>query len=117
MTLVAGPVLGLPWTQHDSVDINSPSASPAGPAQNPVRGALMIAAGNFGYALFYILQAVTLKTYPAGLSLTSMICASGALQGTILTFIVERGNVGIWAIGWNAELLAYAYGVSKVFKS
>ncbi|KAK4478916.1 hypothetical protein RD792_014423, partial [Penstemon davidsonii] len=110
MTLIAGPVLGLPWTIKSSdQSADSPSANSPSP-QNPMRGALMIAAGNFGYALFYILQAMTLKTYPAGLSLTAMICASGALQGTILTFIVERANTAIWSIGLNATLLAYAYG-------
>ncbi|KAL3818061.1 hypothetical protein ACJIZ3_003966 [Penstemon smallii] len=116
MTLIAGPVLGLPWTKNTT---SAPSQQGAGdddyvvvvPPQNPMRGALMIAAGNFGYALFYILQAMTLKkAYPAGLSLTAMICASGALQGTVLTFIIERGNIAIWSIGFNATLLAYAYG-------
>ncbi|KAL3818003.1 hypothetical protein ACJIZ3_003908 [Penstemon smallii] len=106
MTLFAGPILGLPWTKQQNHDDPSSSTHP----QNPVKGALMIAAGNFGYSLFYILQAITLKSYPAGLSLTTLICASGALQGTLLTFIVERGNIGIWSIGWNAQLLAYAYG-------
>ncbi|KAL0393537.1 UNVERIFIED_CONTAM: WAT1-related protein [Sesamum latifolium] len=55
-------------------------------------------------------MAVTLKTYPAGLSLTALICTFGALEGTVLTFIVERGNTAIWALGWNAKLLAYVYG-------
>lgn len=54
MTLVAGPVIGLPWTESGSD--GAPSSSQSGGPQNPVRGALMIAAGNFGYSLFYILQ-------------------------------------------------------------
>ncbi|KAG8374945.1 hypothetical protein BUALT_Bualt10G0048300 [Buddleja alternifolia] len=52
----------------------------------------------------------TLKTYPAGLSLTALICTFGSLQGTVLTFIVERGDTAIWALGWNTKLLAYVYG-------
>ncbi|KAL3833495.1 hypothetical protein ACJIZ3_008231 [Penstemon smallii] len=108
MTLVAGPIIGLPWTNDHSNDSSSPT--PTQGQQKPVLGALMIAAGNFGYALFYVLQAITLKSYPAGLSLITLVCSCGALQGTVLTFIVERGNIGIWSIGWNATLLAYAYG-------
>ncbi|KAK4488279.1 hypothetical protein RD792_004026 [Penstemon davidsonii] len=110
MTLVAGPIIGLPWTNNHSNDAVSSSPTSTNGQQNPVMGALMIAAGNFGYALFYVLQAITLKSYPAGLSLITLVCSCGALQGTVLTFIVERGNIGIWSIGWNATLLAYAYG-------
>ncbi|KAG8374946.1 hypothetical protein BUALT_Bualt10G0048500 [Buddleja alternifolia] len=107
MTLIKGPVLGLPWT-HESNNANSSSS--ANNTQDPVKGALMIGAGCLGYSLFYILQAHTLKTYPAGLSLTALICTFGSLQGTVLTFMVERGNTSIWAVGWNAKLLAYVYG-------
>ncbi|KAG8374938.1 hypothetical protein BUALT_Bualt10G0047600 [Buddleja alternifolia] len=108
MTLIKGPVLGLPWT-HESHNANSSSSS-GNNTQDPIKGALMIGAGCFGYSLFYILQAHTLKTYPAGLSLTTLICTFGSLQGTVLTFMIERGNTSIWAIGWNAKLLAYVYG-------
>ncbi|KAK4488281.1 hypothetical protein RD792_004028 [Penstemon davidsonii] len=55
-------------------------------------------------------KANTLKSYPAGLSLTALICSTGALQGVVLTFLVERSNLTIWSIGWDAKLLAYAYG-------
>ncbi|KAG8374940.1 hypothetical protein BUALT_Bualt10G0047800 [Buddleja alternifolia] len=104
MTLIKGPVLGLPWT-HESHSANSASS-----ANDPVKGALMVGAGCLGYSLFYILQANTLKSYPAGLSLTALICTFGSLQGTVLTFMVERDNTAIWALGWNAKLLAYVYG-------
>ncbi|KAG8374943.1 hypothetical protein BUALT_Bualt10G0048100 [Buddleja alternifolia] len=104
MTLIKGPVLGLPWT-HESHSTNSSSS-----ANDPVKGALMVGAGCLGYSLFYILQANTLKSYPAGLSLTTLICTFGSLQGTVLTFMVERDNTAIWALGWNAKLLAYVYG-------
>ncbi|KAG8374951.1 hypothetical protein BUALT_Bualt10G0048900 [Buddleja alternifolia] len=108
MTLINGPVLGLPWT-HQSHNATSSSNSTDN-AQHPVKGAFMIGAGCLGYSLFYILQANTLKTYPAGLSLTALICTFGSLQGTALTFMIERGNTAIWALGWNAKLLAYVYG-------
>ncbi|PIN15191.1 hypothetical protein CDL12_12168 [Handroanthus impetiginosus] len=105
MTLISGPVIKLPWT-HKSDDIANSSNN----HEQPIKGALMIAAGCFCSSLFYILQAITLKSYSAGLSLTTMICALGSLQGTVLTFVVERSNTAIWALGWNAKLLAYVYG-------
>ncbi|CAA0820504.1 WAT1-related protein [Striga hermonthica] len=104
MTLIAGPVIGLPWT-HESHD-NQQTSSP----EDPVRGAIMIAVGCTGYSAFYTLQAITLKSYPAGLSLTAMVCSLGAFLGTILTFVAQRGNTSIWAFGWDAKLLAYVYG-------
>ncbi|KAG8374936.1 hypothetical protein BUALT_Bualt10G0047400 [Buddleja alternifolia] len=88
MTLIKGPVLGLPWT-HESHSANSASS-----ANDPEPD----------------VWANTLKSYPAGLSLTALICTFGSLQGTVLTFMVERDNTAIWALGWNAKLLAYVYG-------
>ncbi|GFP99296.1 wat1-related protein at2g39510 [Phtheirospermum japonicum] len=105
MTLIVGPVIGLPWT-HKSQDGKSASTN----AEDPVKGAIMIATGCLGYSLFYTLQAITLKSYPAGLSLTAMVCSLGAFIGTIVTFLAERGNTSVWALGWDAKLLAYVYG-------
>ncbi|XP_019192383.1 PREDICTED: WAT1-related protein At2g39510-like [Ipomoea nil] len=106
MTLVRGGVIGLPWTKEASHD---QSASAGNSQQDPVKGAAMIAAGCCCWASFYILQAITLKSYPAGLSLTSLLCGMGALQGSVLTLVVERGNAAIWAVHWDTTLLAYIY--------
>ncbi|GFP84662.1 wat1-related protein at2g39510 [Phtheirospermum japonicum] len=96
------PVIGLPWT-HKSHDNNASTN-----AEDPVKGAIMIATGCLGYSLFYTLHAITLKSYPTGLSLTAMVCSLGALIGTIVTFL--SGNTSVWALGWDAKLLAYVYG-------
>ncbi|GER33080.1 nodulin MtN21 /EamA-like transporter family protein [Striga asiatica] len=107
MTLISGPIIGLPWT-HKARDSHA-STNP-NDKEDPVKGALMITVGCLGYALFYTVQAITLKSYPAGLSLTTLICTLGALLGTILTFLVEKANTSVWALGWDAKLLAYVYG-------
>lgn len=55
MTLFVGPAIGLPWARKQTS--NASSSSGSGTVQpNHVKGALMIAAGNIGYSLFYILQ-------------------------------------------------------------
>ncbi|KAK6137461.1 hypothetical protein DH2020_028818 [Rehmannia glutinosa] len=107
MTLISGPIIGLPWTHksHESQVSTNPNDK-----EDPVKGAIMISIGCLGYASFYTLQAITLKSYPAGLSLTALICTLGALLGTVLTFLVERGNTSVWALGFDAKLLAYVYG-------
>lgn len=108
MTLVGGPTIGLPWTRHP---LNIPSSTTnASPTHlQPIKGALFIAAGCICWACFYNLQAITLKTYPASLSLTCLICSAGALQGTVLTLVAERGNTSIWAIHWDSKFLSYVY--------
>ncbi|CAN4090121.1 unnamed protein product [Withania somnifera] len=99
MSLVGGPTIGLPWTKHPV-----PTTKVVSPTElNPVKGALFIAAGCFCWACFYNLQAITLKKYPAGLSLTSLICSAGALQGTVLTLVVQKGNIGIWFLHWGTS--------------
>ncbi|GFP99304.1 wat1-related protein at2g39510 [Phtheirospermum japonicum] len=105
MTLISGPIIGLPWTHKSHHASTNPNDQ-----EDPVKGAIMITVGCLGYALFYTVQAITLKSYPAGLSLTALICTLGTLLGTIVTFLAERGNTSVWALGWDAKLLAYVYG-------
>ncbi|XP_049390177.1 WAT1-related protein At2g39510-like [Solanum stenotomum] len=103
MTLVGGPTIGLPWTKHhNNVPTTTNVVSPN--ELNPLKGAIFITAGCFCWAFFYNLQAITLKNYQAGMSLTSLICMSGTLQGTALTLLVQRGNFGIWSIHWGSSL-------------
>ncbi|KAA8539429.1 hypothetical protein F0562_026121 [Nyssa sinensis] len=107
MTLIKGLIIGLPWTKYKSYEQSPTSAANQ---QDSIKGALMITAGCFCWATFHILQAITLKSYPAELSLTSLICMMGALQGTALTLIVEKGNTAIWSIHWDTKLIAALYG-------
>ncbi|XP_019151403.1 PREDICTED: WAT1-related protein At2g39510-like [Ipomoea nil] len=105
MTLVKGPKILLPWTQERG-HIQSTTAATH---QHPIKGAIMITAGCCFWACFFILQAITLRSYPAGLSLTSLICLMGALQCGVLTLAVERSNTAVWALNWDIKLLAIVY--------
>ncbi|KAL8259711.1 hypothetical protein R6Q59_027664 [Mikania micrantha] len=106
MTLVKGPIIELFWTKettnknaiHNGVDLH-----------HSLKGAIMIVIGCFGWASFMVLQAITLKSYPAELSLTAWICLLGTLEGAIVALVMERGNTIIWAIKWNTTLLATLY--------
>ncbi|PKI60999.1 hypothetical protein CRG98_018629 [Punica granatum] len=106
MTLMKGPIIELIWTrgrtkyQHGSGGTN---------LHDSIKGSLMITVGCFSWACFMILQAVTLETYPAELSLTAWICLLGTIEGSVLALIMERGKPSVWAIGWNTKLLAAIY--------
>lgn len=60
------------------------------------------------------MQAVTLRKYPAQLSLTALVCGLGTLQSIAVTFVMEH-KPSVWSIGWDMNLLAAAYAVSLSF--
>ncbi|XP_047979701.1 WAT1-related protein At2g37460-like [Salvia hispanica] len=107
MTLVTGPNLDLPWTR--SGPTNDVHQQPQISLQHTIKGALMITIGCFSWAAFMILQAVTLRTYPAELSLTAWICLLGTVEGAAVALVVEKGNAAAWAIKWNTSFLAAIY--------
>lgn len=52
MTLIKGPVLDLPWTNHNYHQESTSNSS----MQSPIKGALMITIGCFSWAGFMVLQ-------------------------------------------------------------
>ncbi|KAG2332596.1 hypothetical protein Bca4012_017841 [Brassica carinata] len=104
MTLVKGPVLDLFWTKGAS----APNTAGTD-IHSAIKGAVLVTIGCFSYACFMILQAVTLRTYPAELSLTAWICLMGTVEGAVVALVMEKGNPGAWAIGWDAKLLTVFY--------
>ncbi|XP_028774980.1 WAT1-related protein At4g08300-like [Neltuma alba] len=76
--------------------------------QHWVLGTVYLIGSCCGWAGFFILQSFTLKMYPAELSLTAWICATGIVEGSIATFIMER-DLSVWVIGWDSRLLACVY--------
>ncbi|EEF33950.1 WAT1-related protein At2g39510 [Ricinus communis] len=106
MTLVKGAKLNLPWTEGYN-DIQGSSSAPT--MQDTIKGASLIGVGCICWSAFIILQAITLKTYPAELSLTAFICLMGTIEGTIFAVIMERGNPSAWSIHFDTKLLACVY--------
>ncbi|KAJ0958378.1 putative EamA domain-containing protein [Helianthus annuus] len=106
MTLVKGPLLELFWTKgrnninviHNGVDLH-----------HSLKGAIMITVGCFSWSGFMVLQAITLKSYPAELSLTAWICFLGTIEGAIVALVMERGKAAVWAVKWDTTLLATLY--------
>ncbi|KAK2427025.1 WAT1-related protein [Trifolium repens] len=104
MTLIKGPVLlgtfgGNSHNQY-SDETNS---------EHILVGSIMIALGCFSCACFVILQAITLKTYPAPLSLASWICFLGTLETAVVAMIMEWCNPSVWYIKWDMRLLSIVY--------
>ncbi|XP_058783652.1 WAT1-related protein At2g37460-like [Vicia villosa] len=103
MTLIKGPVLfgvsgGNNNNNHDGVS-------------HVLFGSIFIFAGCLGCAIFVNLQAITLKSYPATLSLTSLVCLMGAVEGLGMTFIMEETHFNAaWLVfKWDMNLLSAIY--------
>ncbi|CAI9296007.1 unnamed protein product [Lactuca saligna] len=111
MTLIRGPAILFPWTNdHHHHPLHHQSSVNTMSTQDQIKGSLMITVGCFSWASFVILQAVTLKSYPAQLSLTALVCMMGTLEGSILALVVEKTNASIWSIDWDIKLFATVYG-------
>ncbi|KAK9741392.1 hypothetical protein RND81_03G102200 [Saponaria officinalis] len=104
MTIVKGPVFRLTKESHHHNSTMSTSNQ-----QSPLKGALMIAGGCVCWAGFIILQAVTLKSYPAEMSLTAMICIAATIEGSLVALAFEWGNKSMWSLHLDSKLLAYIY--------
>jgi len=56
------------------------------------------------------MQSITVKSYPAELSLATLICLAGGAQATAVALVAERHSQA-WAIGWDYRLYAPLYTV------
>ncbi|CAL5414521.1 unnamed protein product [Camellia sinensis] len=107
MTLYKGPIIDILWhsksrnPHHNTT--NSTSAD-----QHWVMGTIMILGCTCGWSAFFILQSITLKQYPAELSLAALICLTGTVQGAAVALAVER-DMSAWVVGFDSRLLAAVY--------
>ncbi|KAF2288728.1 hypothetical protein GH714_011761 [Hevea brasiliensis] len=108
MTLMKGPPVNLFSTTKNAYHVHKQAIGGVN-VHNSIKGAIMITIGCFSWSCFMILQAITLKTYPAELSLTAWICLLGTIEGTIAALIMERGNPSVWALNWDTKLVAAVY--------
>nr|GEY83009.1 WAT1-related protein At2g37460-like [Tanacetum cinerariifolium] len=111
MTLVKGPILELYWTKGIT---NSDNVNNGVDLSHSIKGAVMITIGMFSWSCFMVLQAITLKSYPAKLSLTAWICLLGTAERAIVALVMERDNTAVWAIKWDTIILATLYSVNTL---
>lgn len=107
MTLYKGPLIPLPWS-NPNMDQQNGHTNNSQDHNNWVVGTLLILLGCVAWSGFYVLQSITIKTYPADLSLSALICLAGAVQSFAVALVVERHPSG-WAVGWDARLFAPLY--------
>ncbi|KAL8133746.1 WAT1-related protein At1g21890-like [Apium graveolens] len=107
MTLYKGPVVNILGGYSQETQ-NENSGSDASSGQHWVGGTIMLLSCTVGWSAFFIVQSMALKEYPAPLSLTSLICVMGMMEGGVVALVMER-DMSAWAIGFDSRLLAAAY--------
>ncbi|XP_057488991.1 WAT1-related protein At2g39510-like [Actinidia eriantha] len=77
--------------------------------ENWLKGSILTVASCITWSIWYIMQAFTLKRYPAQLSLTTWMSFVGAAQSVVFTMFVQH-KPAAWTIGFNIDLWSTLYG-------
>ncbi|XP_060181300.1 WAT1-related protein At4g08300-like [Lycium barbarum] len=77
--------------------------------ENWLKGSILTAASCITWSISYIMQAYTLKRYPAQLSLTTWMSFVGAAQSAFYTVIVQHKRTA-WTMGFNIDFWSTMYG-------
>ncbi|KAL3828237.1 hypothetical protein ACJIZ3_017039 [Penstemon smallii] len=77
--------------------------------ENWFKGSLLAVASCITWSIWYIMQAYSLKRYPAQLSLATWMNFVGAAQSAVFTVIVQHKKAA-WTIGFDIDLWSTLYG-------
>ncbi|GMY27174.1 WAT1-related protein At5g07050-like [Fagus crenata] len=103
MTFYKGSIMKNLW--HPLVYIQGQTST----HENWLKGSVLAITSCITWSIWYIMQAFTLKRYPAQLSLTTWMSFIGAAQSAVFTVIIEHKRAA-WAIGFNIDLWSTVYG-------
>ncbi|XP_072991278.1 WAT1-related protein At1g21890-like [Typha latifolia] len=105
MILYKGPVVEFIWNKgrsHHNSDAGSEDNS------HWLVGIFMLLFSCFCWSAFFLLQSHTLKSYPAELSLTTLICVMGTAESGAVALVMER-SVKPWLLGFDMRLFTAVY--------
>ncbi|KAK4755701.1 hypothetical protein SAY87_009458 [Trapa incisa] len=108
MTLYKGSEVRNLWPPMIQID-GDRSATSTHNHSNWLKGSILTIASCIALSIWYIMQAYTLKRYPAQLSLTTWMCFLGGAQSAVFTVIIKH-KAADWSIGFNIDLWSTLYG-------
>ncbi|XP_068646259.1 WAT1-related protein At5g07050-like [Aristolochia californica] len=103
MALYKGPELKNLWSAPIHIPRNSLIH------EEWLKGSILSVGTCITFSIWYIMQAMTLKRYPAQLSLTTWMSFLGAAQSAVFTSFIEH-KPSAWTIGFNIDLWSVIYG-------
>eukprot|EP00262_Sarcandra_glabra_P004935 TRINITY_DN16172_c0_g2_i1.p1 TRINITY_DN16172_c0_g2~~TRINITY_DN16172_c0_g2_i1.p1 ORF type:complete len:222 (+),score=21.06 TRINITY_DN16172_c0_g2_i1:25-666(+) len=102
MTLYKGPIVRNLWGALIHIQGNTTIH------ENWLKGSILTVSSCITWSIWYIMQAVTLKKYPAQLSLTTWMSFIGAAQSAVFTVIIEH-KPAAWTIGFDIDFWNIMY--------
>ncbi|XP_054788517.1 WAT1-related protein At4g08290-like [Prosopis cineraria] len=108
MALYKGPIMALFHSANNASERHVEGGHDS-PHKHWVIGTLFILLGCAAWSCFFILQSITVKKYPAELSLACLICLVGSLQSGTVALIWEHHSTGAWSLGWDYRLFSPLY--------
>lgn len=107
MTLYKGPVIKNLWGALIHIQGNGAIH------EDWLKGSILTVASCITWSIWYIMQAITLKKYPAQLSLTTWMSFVGGAQSAVFTAFVQH-KPSAWKVGFNIDLWSILYGAVVV---
>ncbi|CAN6455337.1 unnamed protein product [Victoria cruziana] len=101
MSLYKGPAIRRPWGAVLSIPGTTVH-------EDWVKGSILTIASCFAWAVWYVMQASTLKRYPAQLSLTTWMSLLGGAQSAVFTAVMEQ-KPQAWIIGFDFNFWTIIY--------
>lgn len=107
MTLYKGAAITSLW--KSPVQIAGSGSGGGGVAHDSwVKGSVLAVASCVCWSIWYIMQASSLKRYPAQLSLTAWMCTVGGIQSTVFTLFMQHEPEN-WRIGFGVKFWSIVY--------
>ncbi|KAF4374556.1 hypothetical protein G4B88_004808 [Cannabis sativa] len=103
MTLYKGPIVRNVWPPLIKIQGSN------GSHEHWLKGSLLTVSSCITWSIWYIMQAYTLKRYPAQLSLTTWMSFIGGAQSAVFTVFVQH-SPSAWTIGFDIDLWSILYG-------
>ncbi|XP_066371363.1 WAT1-related protein At1g44800-like [Miscanthus floridulus] len=106
MILYHGQVVPFPWSaghHHAAAAVENQSSA------SWLNGTVMIIGSCLCWSGFFILQSNTLQSYPAELTLATLICFLGSVLTGGVALVAERHDMSAWVIGFDTRLFTAVY--------
>uniref|UniRef100_A0A0E0GGV3 WAT1-related protein n=1 Tax=Oryza nivara TaxID=4536 RepID=A0A0E0GGV3_ORYNI len=105
MTLYKGTAISSPWKAPISIH---GGGGGGGVHESWLKGSFLAVASCICWSIWYILQASSLKRYPAQLSLTAWMCTVGGIQSAVFTAFMQHKPED-WRIGFGLKFWCIVY--------
>ncbi|XVE78464.1 hypothetical protein DITRI_Ditri13aG0147500 [Diplodiscus trichospermus] len=79
-----------------------------------IKGCVLLLVSYLSFSASIVLQTVTVKKYPAPITLTSLTCLSGTLLSAIMAAVLDH-KASSWRLSWDMSLVAVLYSGIVIF--